>query len=209
MFAGESLECKITFKNVSPTAAQSRPQPPPLSTLNGHGDRRTRPSNLSAAQVERTRASVVNSRPPPALSTASALHARRQSVSVPFTAPPKSPVRPSTAQPLPPHSNGPTPIATPTTPHPNGIETPSQPSAHGKGHKHKRSISIISIGPDVGTEDGFPRQQTPLSARRPGLNKGHGRSASLQIPARRNGQTPGGTPLLPSGRSLGCFWLAR
>ncbi|KAI9819446.1 MAG: hypothetical protein M1832_004009 [Thelocarpon impressellum] len=169
VFAGEDVECKITFKNVAPApgAARATPQPPKLHGFSPGGERQRKTVPLQGA---------ANSARPG--------HGTPQS--------PRSP------QPAP---KGHRPTLSLNVP----VSTGGRPSsALGElGHRHKRSVSIISLGSEAGTDDAqggaLQGHGQPQSAagRRPG--RGHGRSASLQVLPRRPAMNGG--PLSPGNRA--------
>ena len=152
VFAGEDIECTITFKNVAPPEGRDRS---PVRGQNGFatgGERQrklppvhssTRPSvsRNSSFASQLPPSQVRGHRPALSLHTPSTVGGRR------------SPVPPSVI-------------------HANNTGTP----------KHGRSVSIVSLGTDVGTEVSHERG---IPIRRPA--RGHGRSASLQVvPGRPN-----------------------
>jgi hypothetical protein len=167
VFAGEALQCKITFKNVS---QRPGPKGPPSSLLgsptsNGYtvgsslGARKPQapPLQISTGRSERINPRTPSSRPPSAGVKPSFPHA------VPSA---KSPALPSS------------PVAT----------TDGRPS-----HKHKRTVSIVSISSDVGIESGRGSRDAGLrSPPAQPRSRGHGRAGSLQI-------TPGKHAVVPNG----------
>ena len=82
-----------------------------------------------------------------------------------------------------------------------GRRSPVPPSViHGNNTgtpKHGRSVSIVSLGTDAGTEVSHDRG---IPIRRPA--RGHGRSASLQVVPGR----PNSYPSMKDTRDI-CFWL--
>jgi len=152
VFAGEDIECIITFKNVAP-----------LEGCDGSPQRR---QNGFATGGERQR------KLPPVHSSTRPSVSRNSSF---------------TSQLPPPHVRGHRPalsLHTPSTA--GGPRSPAPPSVtHGNsvgGQKHGRSVSIVSLGTDAGTEISHERA---IPIRRPA--RGHGRSASLQVvPGRPN-----------------------
>lgn len=180
VFAGEKLECKITFKNVSPIPGANRGVPPQLhiqkptangyglptngNALGGGGKNKGTPLQLPAG----LRSGTIS----PRLPTGRSSSGHKPSLSLSVPAGPKTP-----ASPLP-------------APSVNG----------GIGHKHKRSISIVSIGSEAGiegqgrgqVEDGFKSPHIPQG--RAAARGGHGRSASLHTLPRRSPMPNGSTP---------------
>ena len=78
-----------------------------------------------------------------------------------------------------------------------GNGSASGPRQGGSGHKHKRSISIVSLSSDLGApEEGHQRGSSMSNAAggpppaRGNVRRGHGRSASLQYSPRVGGSSP-------------------
>lgn len=147
IFAGEDVECIITFKNISTSHLNTEINPP-----QSHSRRGSRPVNgivngtnyLPAKSLNPF--SSNNRRPPPP----SPLHrqAHRASASI------SSPLATSHSFP-------------PNFPH------RSNPSS---GHKHKRSVSIISGDPEISAERPLPSPSPSAK-----FGRTHARSASFQI----------------------------
>ncbi|KAE8445448.1 hypothetical protein EG329_013338 [Mollisiaceae sp. DMI_Dod_QoI] len=165
VFAGEEIECQITFKNVANTPTQSRTtlHPQAANGVVPEGERSDRQRKIPGPQ--RKSNSAISSRGTPT--------ARGHRTTLSLS----------------------TPVAS-AIPQPNSNSWTTTPSKGVKdGHAHKRSVSIISIGPsDVGVEDINSHGSSIERSR--GQTKGHGRSASLQIVPRRNGVN-GGPPSAP------------
>ncbi|KAF8252163.1 Rgp1-domain-containing protein [Wilcoxina mikolae CBS 423.85] len=179
VFAGETLQCKITFKNVSPKPGSrggySQAGSP---TINGHvhpGDRTQKSPPLQIPVTDARRSGRISPRLPLS-QPPSASYKSSHSHTLSSTKPPASP--------------------TPSAAGPNGRSN----------HKHKRSVSIVSLSSDVGIESGG-RGNRDVGLRSPSAQsrpRGHGRSASLQIaPGRHPGVTNGTTSpsATMSGRS--------
>lgn len=183
VFAGETLECKITFKN---TAQKPSTRGPPSSsqlsspTSNGYavGGPRVPLAPPLHTRSERTSPRPASARPPSANPKPTTQHTVSTA---------KSPVLPSQPQ--------------------------STPNVRAnQNHKHQRSISIVSLSSDMGSEcggrgpgtrDGVLRSPPPQQ--RP---RGHGRSASLQITTGRQSSVTNGS-IPPSGTVLvRCFFSA-
>ena len=152
MFAGEDIECTITFKNVTPPEGRDGS---PVRRQNGFakgGERQRKlPPVHSSTRPSVSRNSSFTSQLPP-----SNLRGHRPVLSL---------HTPSTAG----GRRSPVP---PGVTHANNTGTA----------KHGRSVSIVSLGTDVGTEVSHDRG---IPTRRPA--RGHGRSASLQVvPGRPN-----------------------
>ncbi|KAE8352655.1 Rgp1-domain-containing protein [Aspergillus coremiiformis] len=158
IFAGENVECTITFRNVAEgnvdgnngrqLSPQRKPSRPGSSTA--HSD------SFFSLKSPRNLFSNPNRRSSTTFSKRSPSHRVSSSLSSSLS----SPLVGS-------HSFPP-----PSTPR-NG-----PPS----GHKHKRSISILSIDSEGGN-DRTPKTSSPFARSRPA--RGHGRSASLQVAPRR------------------------
>ncbi|KAI4907284.1 hypothetical protein J4E90_009787 [Alternaria incomplexa] len=152
VFAGEDIECTITFKNVAPPEGRDRS---PVRRQNGFGTggerQRKLPPVHSSTRPSVSRNSSFASQLPP-----SQLRGHRPALSL---------HTPSTA------GDRRSSVA-PSIIHANNTGT----------HKHGRSVSIVSLGADAGTEASHERG---IPIRRPA--RGHGRSASLQVvPGRPN-----------------------
>jgi hypothetical protein len=136
VFAGEDVECTITFKNVAAPAGHDRS---PVRRQNGFapgGERQRRlPPIHSSAKPSMTRnSSFVSQKPPPNRRG----HRHTLSLNTPSTAGgQQSPVPPNAA---------------------SGNNT--------SGHGHGRSLSIISIGTDAATETGLNRGTSPRRSSR-------------------------------------------
>ncbi|KAF3245793.1 hypothetical protein TWF192_007269 [Orbilia oligospora] len=179
VFAGEDIECTITFRNIAPapgshrtTSSRSvngsiaehpdaknpynerRSKQPPLSLAaaeksSGSSSRKQRPGSISTANARKHR---------PSLSLSTPASARRIAQGTPLGSPAASTVRPMTA-----------------TTQGSGTMEAVLGSA---GHKHKRSISIMSIGSDTGGD---------VQARTPGRRSTpHSRSTSLSYNPKRS-----------------------
>ncbi|KAL7275070.1 Golgi membrane exchange factor (Ric1p-Rgp1p) subunit [Rhizina undulata] len=177
VFAGEKLECKITFKNVSAVPAPSRPtssQVAPVSPTNGFssgnvlGDRRAKVPPLQLSAADRARSGLISPRIPSAVCTAG--HRPSLSLTVPNAKTPISPVPP-----------GP----------PTALNSST-------GNKHKRSISIVSLSSDIAPEAGGrsagPGEDASLRSP-PGMpGRGvHSRSPFQILPKRSPGLANGST----------------
>ncbi|KAI1514277.1 Rgp1 multi-domain protein [Pyrenophora tritici-repentis] len=170
VFAGEDIECTITFKNVAP--------------LQGHDRSPTRRPNGFAMGGERQRklnVPPVHSSTRPSVSRNSSFASQLPPSNVRGHGPALSLYTPSTtggrASAVPPssaHGNG--------NSNSNGNGNGNGNSNHASAQKHGRSVSIVSLGTDAGTELSHDRG---IPIRRPA--RGHGRSASLQVvPGRPN-----------------------
>lgn len=153
IFAGEDVECIITFKNV----AESNANP-------SHGDQ---PSH----QRRHSRAVNTPSNSESFFSLKSPFSQSRRSYPI---SPSKKPFHRATSSLNSPWFGS------------HSFPPPSAPSTLRNGpppsHKHKRSVSILSIDSEGTGEK--PASNHPPS--RPKPARGHGRSASLQVPPRRN-----------------------
>lgn len=161
VFAGEDVECRITFKNI----AQSRRAPSPSPENRAHGplQQRWRAALPLSKTINETQQVPLASKNPsqthtrghrPALSLGSRAspQARKQSNEVGVGA--------------------------------NGVAFP------GHGHNHKRSVSIVSIGGDFtnGEETHVDRQIS--TSQRPARNHGRAASLQV-LPRRSSTTSPG------------------
>ncbi|MCJ1391496.1 hypothetical protein MMC18_004360 [Xylographa bjoerkii] len=151
-FAGEDIECTITFKNIAPTYSHSR-SPSPHTDTRRIGQSRDRWKFDSPKQQDVDAAQGVKS----ATTGASRLrgHGHRSTLSLNTT------------------NTG----ASHGTPYP--LSNKTHENADSANRRHKRSVSIISISHDGTTEDLNPQTKIPIPVRNPPLRQ-HGRSASLQ-----------------------------
>ncbi|KAL4803579.1 Rgp1-domain-containing protein [Aspergillus unguis] len=157
IFAGEDVECVITFKNV----AERSDDPNNAQTPHLRKQSRTAMTPRSESFSLRLPPNPFrnpNRRSYPIVPRKSPSHRISSSVSSPLIGSHSFPP-PSTPR------NGPLPA----------------------GHKHKRSVSILSIDSEGGNSsvagDKTPRTPSQLNSARPA--RGHGRSASLQVTPRR------------------------
>ncbi len=163
VFAGEDLECIITFKNVS-QAYHVQSSSSPNFNLRGQSTAR-----------ERWKESLPHHGPSKSIG-----HTRNKSIS-------KSDHAQETSSTHWPSSY----LASPVDPR-HSIGTAEAQSAKGdtKHERHRRSVSIVSLGNDVHqTQNTRTESQTP-TVRRPG--KGHARAASLQVLPWRSGVVQNG-----------------
>ena len=156
VFAGEDIECTITFKNVAAEAASDRS---PALQQNGFANGGERQRKLPPA--------VYNSSKP-SISRNSSFVSQQPIQNLRDLRPAPSLQSPSIT----------------------GDRRPAAPlsATSGKnvgGHTHGRSLSIISIGTNAGTEASHERG---VQIRRP--TRGHGRSASLQVVSGRPNSYP-------------------
>ncbi|KAL3469884.1 Rgp1-domain-containing protein [Aspergillus californicus] len=157
IFAGEDVECTITFKNVAEKSEDLRNAQPP------HQRKQSRTASTPHSDSFSLR---LPSNPFRSANRRSYSIAPRKSSSHHFSSSISSPLIGSHSFP---------PPSTPRTGPP-------------AGHKHKRSISILSIDSEGGNPsvagDKTPRTPTHFTQPRPA--RGHGRSASLQVVPRRH-----------------------
>jgi hypothetical protein len=155
IFAGEDVECTITFKNVADTSADS---------------------NANEGQHSRKGSRVANHNPQSnsdsffGFKSPQGLFSGRRSFSISSQRKPYHRTASSVG----------TPLAGSHSFPPNSGNGPSTPRTWQPGHSHKRSVSILSIDSE-GQADASPSSH---QYNRPA--RGHGRSASLQVPPRRN-----------------------
>ncbi|KAI9718228.1 MAG: hypothetical protein M1812_004218 [Candelaria pacifica] len=162
VFAGEDIGCKITFKNTSAVngTARTRQATPTSNGFAPGVERQRKNGSLHASNANPKVSTKPNARNQQPRDSG---HRSAQSLN--------SPLGLSKGQAFGSWSSS-----------PNGTAS--------AGEKHKRSLSIVSMGTN---DDGQSNPQShgePSTAQRPGRN--HTRAASLQIMPRWNGQSPGG-----------------
>ncbi|KAL2820387.1 Rgp1-domain-containing protein [Aspergillus granulosus] len=155
IFAGEDVECTITFKNVAE-------KDDPGSAQTSHQRKQSRTAGTPHSDSFSLRLPSNPFRSP-----------NRRSYSIGPRKSPSHRFSSSVSSPL---------IGS------HSFPPPSTPRSDAPaGHKHKRSISILSIdsegGASTGAGDKTPRTPSQLNHLRP--TRGHGRSASLQVVPRR------------------------
>lgn len=197
VFAGESLECKITFKNISSAPGSGRPS---ISSLRGASKSANgglgSPANGSALGGAGAKAAGA----PLQLPTTATGGGRSNATS------PRIPAgRTIVTNHRPSLSLNVSPGKPPASP------GPVSASSGGKGQKHRRSISIVSLGSEVGIEAGGRGQgddgvRSPPSIPGRQGRGGHVRSTSMQAISRRSPSIPNG-PTPTSGRNLASFGL--
>lgn len=176
IFAGEDVECTITFKNVAENndAATSeggrRPSRP--STANGAAPTTTAgaaPAAPAAPSPEQSHRFSLKS-PQSFFSQ----HASRYSFSTRKMAPDRSHRVSSSIS---------SPFGAPQPSHNSNFASahPPAPRSWQPNHKHKRSVSILSIDGNNAMNDKAPG---PFARQRPGRN--HMRSATMQVLPKRN-----------------------
>ena len=160
VFAGEDIECQITFKNIAttPTPSKSTQRTAAANGFAPGGERQRKPPGTQV------KSSTLSPRP------TQPIRGHRTTLSL---------TAPVTTMRSPQIGSGPW----------NG----AHPKSGNENGSHKRSVSIISIGAsETAADDTTSHSSLPEGPRR--LSRGHGRSASLQIVARRN--VVGGGPML-------------
>lgn len=157
IFAGEDVECTITFKNVADTGADAN--------NGGEGSQHSRKISRVANHTPNS-----NSESFFGFKSPQALFSGRRSYSTSSQRRPSHRAASSLSSPL---------VGSHSFPPNNG---PSTPRAWQPGHNHKRSVSILSIDSE-GQLDPTP---SPHHYNRHQPARGHGRSASLQVLPRRN-----------------------
>ena len=175
VFAGEEVQCTITFKNVAPNYKSRSPSPITQSRRNGQGRDRWKidvPKKNTFGGSQNARSSIAGPNRSRVLGHRSAL-----SLSAPVG--PRHGV---------------------STSLPNKVS----PKEEFTNNRHKRSVSIISIGQDTaGGEVSHGSNGLAISAQHP--IRQHGRSASFQDMPRR-GQV---MPMRPSGSSNASYTNAK
>ncbi|KAF2281472.1 Rgp1-domain-containing protein [Westerdykella ornata] len=151
VFAGEDIECTITFKNVAVPHGQDSPNASKHNSLAPGGERQQRkiPPVQSSTRPSISRNSSFGSGAPPP-------HLRGHRPALSLATPSIASERRSPGLPNGALHNG------------NGDGAPTN------RHNHQRSLSIISLGAETATEASHDR----APPRRP---RGHARSASLQV----------------------------
>ncbi|KAK3112279.1 Golgi membrane exchange factor (Ric1p-Rgp1p) subunit [Teratosphaeriaceae sp. CCFEE 6253] len=184
VYAGEEIECIITFKNIATASADDDEDHVQTPLANGHGHSRAPSYAASTAPSRRT--SIAQSRPLPSRALSGAAVIR---------GPPSRGHKPALSLNVVSAPSGP---ALRSAPLPTRTSHNAVQSAKG----HGRSLSIMSLGSDLPSEAKGPKSPIPG---RPGLksSKGHGRSASLQFtprpaPLRRNTGFGAGSARQPS-----------
>jgi len=157
IFAGENVECTITFKNVADTTTD-----PSSGGEGGHQRKQSRIVNHP---------STYNSDSYFSLKSPQGLFSSRRSFSIGSQRKPYHRTTSSMSTP-------------PVSSHsfPPSSTSPSTPRSWQPGHSHKRSVSILSIESEGPSEKPTP----PQTYGRSKPARGHGRSASLQITPKRN-----------------------
>ena len=172
VFAGEEVECTITFRNTASS---------PDSKSNGHA--------TAGRKIHAEKATPVLAKPVPPGSRKNSLRSQSGASQAPIGGPSLSRQSSIRSRPGPPTARGHRPTLSLSTsqagaPRPtqltqsgadSGTATPSQ--------KHGRSISIVSVAPDSRND---ARGQNPRRMAS-GPLKGHARSTSLNIVPRRSG----------------------
>lgn len=156
IFAGENVECIITFKNVAESGSEA--------SNGGESGQHQRKASRVANHTSNSNSDSFFS-----LKSPQNLFSGRRSYSISSQRKPYHRTASSLSSPL---------VASHSFPPPSG---PSTPRNWQPGHSHKRSVSILSIDSE-GQPDSTPSPQNFRG--RPA--RGHGRSASLQIAPRRN-----------------------
>lgn len=158
VFAGEDIECTITFKNIALVGSVRRSPSPNCHTAS-HGSHRDRWKETLPVRSANAPTSAMH-RTSPSLTGFSQSHARTHKQALSLSSAdgyPKSPIVDIT----------------------DGISRSSNP----EGNKHRRSVSIVSFRGEAYQETS-PHSQLLSSGR---LGHGHTRAASLHVMPRRNG----------------------
>ena len=162
VFAGEEVACTITFKNVAqPRSLRRSPSP---SQFRGHASHRERWKEALPMRSGQSPgiAAHRNSSSLPGFATSKArMHKQTLSLST---------------------SNGFPPASV------SGLREAAPAVSRGGESKHRRSVSIVSLGGETG-EETSPHGQHMNSGR---PTRGHTRSASLQVLPRRGAVLGGG-----------------
>lgn len=170
VFAGEEVQCTITFKNVAPTYNSRSPSPITQTRRNGQGRDRWKadvPKQSTFAGSQNVRSSIAGP-------TRSRVYGHRSALSLSAPAGPRHGI--STSLP--------------------GKVVPKEETAN---KRHKRSVSIISIGQDTAAGDSSHGSNGRAVSAQHQIRQ-HGRSASFQDMPRR-GQAMPMRPSIPAHAS--------
>lgn len=176
VFAGEDIECTITFKNITQARSVCRsPSPKPS------------PASHSSSNRERWKETLpLRSTNPPT----SALHRKSPSLS----GPPKSNAKTQKQALSLNNANGFQTESSSVI----DVHDETSKSTFSGDNKHRRSVSIVSIRGEA-VDETSPRSQLMNSGR---SGHGHTRAASLHVMPRRNGLLSNGSP---SGNSHSAY----
>lgn len=166
VFAGEDIECTITFKNVA-LAGSTHRSPSPSSHTASHGSHRERWKEALPTRSANGPVTAIH-RGSPSLSGFSQSHARTHKHALPLSS-----------------ANG-----FPKSPFADGHDGTTKASTPGD-NKHMRSVSIVSIRGE--TNDELSPHSQLLNSERSGQS--HNRATSLQVTPRRNGLLSSGPSL--------------
>ena len=166
VFAGEDIECTITFKNIA-LARSVRRSPSPDTHTTSHGSHRERWKDTLPIRSPNVTASTIH-RKSPSLSGVSQPHTRTH----------KQALSPSSANSFPK-----SPI--------NDVHSTLSKNSYVGDTKHRRSVSIVSLQGDA-NKGTSPHGQLLNSGR---ASHAHSRAASLHVMPRRNGLPSHGTSL--------------
>lgn len=181
IFAGEDVECIITFKNVAETTntdGATAPQHPPHQRRASRTLPTTSNSESYFSIKSPSNPFFQNRRRSIAQSPLQKVHRPSASLSSPFGSS---------------HS------------FPPSTHTPRLSQSQSVNHAHKRSVSILSIDSEGGSE----KTPMPTQFQRSRPARGHGRSASLQVLPKKSAGSEDilspGKKLHTSGLSLVCI----
>ena len=163
VFAGENIECEITFKNIAavPDAPRSVLHSNSLNGFTPGGERQRKTTPLQVSGTQAKNAAGQSTRP----LVSSRGHRTALSLNVPSSG---DRLQRGSA-----HRSG------------------RQSEVGSESRPHRRSISIVSLGnPERAAEESSAQQKVDESTRR--QSKGHVRASSLQIIPRRSGNNSTG-----------------
>lgn len=179
VYAGEDIECIITFKNTA-RLPKNEGEDNERQALGRNGALHSRKASANPSAMHSRRSSLAQMKPPPfsrapSLSATSARgtqgsRGHRPSLSLNVVTAPSRAV------------NG---LA-------SGANTPNGTAKPTSGHA--RSLSIISLGSEAASEGRMPIATAPGQNKRP--SRGHGRSASMQYTSSLGGHSPATTSML-------------
>ena len=162
VFAGEEVACTITFKNVAqPRSLRRSPSPSQFRGHTSHRERWKEALPMRSGQSPGIAAHRNSSSLPGFATSKARMHKQTLSLST---------------------SNGfpPAPVS--------GLREGAPAASRGGENKHRRSVSIVSLGGETGEETLSHGQH--MNSGRP--TRGHARSASLQVLPRRGAVLGGG-----------------
>lgn len=161
VFAGEDIECRITFTNIAPK--RRAPSPSPEVRASGPGQHRWKAALPLSKTISETHQVPLASKNQPQTCT----HGHRAALSLGSRASPKQ------------------------GDHSNIVSVGANGAAFsGHGHNHKRSVSIISIGDDLPNGEETHLNGQVSASQRPARNHGRAASLQV-LPRRSSNTSSG------------------